>query len=417
MSESKSSSSGSHAVGTAVGAAAGGVGGGAAVGAAAGAAAGPVGIGAGAAVGAVVGGLAGRGIAEAVNPTEEDAYWRENHGSQAYGRDRSYDDYRDAYRTGYEGYGRYGTTGSGFEDYEDTLRTDYERTHVAGKLSWDQARPAAQAAWQRLMDRTTNSQRLIGFQVQDAGGRDVGKVHNLWVDDRGQPMFLGVKTGWLFGKNHIVPVGSAEVNERREVVRVPFSEETIKNAPSFDENADISDSDEQTISLHYGIDLSTRRSAGSGTSHEQTGLATTDVIPESTVRTTEGELTGERTIGLKEEQVKIGKREIESGGVRLRKVVRTETVNQPVELRREEIVIERVPVNETTQAATGVTAEGFKEEDIFIPLRREEPVVQKAAILREQVRVGKRAELEHQEVSEQVRREELEIDRNAKAKR
>lgn len=66
---------GSHPVGTGVGAAAGG----AAAGAAIGAIAGPVGALVGVAVGAVVGGLAGKGVAEMVEPTAEEAYWRENY--------------------------------------------------------------------------------------------------------------------------------------------------------------------------------------------------------------------------------------------------------------------------------------------------------------------------------------------------
>ena len=59
----------------------------------------------------------------------------------------------------------------------------------------------------------------------------------------------------------------------------------------------------------------------------------------------------EASVKLTEEQVKVGKREVTAGGVRLRKFIRTETVNQPVELRREELVIERVPANETTGRA------------------------------------------------------------------
>jgi outer membrane lipoprotein SlyB len=73
---------GSHPVGTGLGAAAGG----AAAGAAVGTVAGPVGTIAGAAVGAVVGGLAGKGVAEAVNPTAEADYWRNNHDRQPYAK-------------------------------------------------------------------------------------------------------------------------------------------------------------------------------------------------------------------------------------------------------------------------------------------------------------------------------------------
>ena len=64
---------GAHPVGTGLGAV-----GGAATGATVGALGGPVGAVVGGAVGAVVGGLAGKGAAEVVNPTEEEAYWRAN---------------------------------------------------------------------------------------------------------------------------------------------------------------------------------------------------------------------------------------------------------------------------------------------------------------------------------------------------
>lgn len=65
---------GAHPVGTGLGA----VAGGAAAGAATGAFAGPVGAVIGLAVGAVVGGLAGKGVAEVIDPTGEQAYWRAN---------------------------------------------------------------------------------------------------------------------------------------------------------------------------------------------------------------------------------------------------------------------------------------------------------------------------------------------------
>lgn len=130
---------GSHPIGTGIGAAAGG----AAAGAVVGTMAGPVGTVVGAAVGAVVGGLAGKGVAEAVNPTAEDAYWRENHLKQPYANGGSYDDYSLAYRNGYEGYAE----GDTFEDREEELRRKYEST--SQKITWPEARAASRAAWQR----------------------------------------------------------------------------------------------------------------------------------------------------------------------------------------------------------------------------------------------------------------------------
>src|SRR6188508_2099662 len=81
---------GAHPVGTGLGAAAGGM----AAGAVAGTVAGPVGTLAGAVVGAVVGGLAGKGVAEMIDPTAEEAYWARNYAGQPYyERGYTYADY------------------------------------------------------------------------------------------------------------------------------------------------------------------------------------------------------------------------------------------------------------------------------------------------------------------------------------
>lgn len=136
---------GAHPVGTGLGAAAGG----AATGAAVGSVAGPVGTAAGIIVGAVVGGLAGKGIAEKVNPTIEREYWSENYRGEPYYREgRSFEDYEGAYRTGYEGYARYGDRT--WEEVQADLQRDYEKNRGTSELTWEEASPATRAAWERL---------------------------------------------------------------------------------------------------------------------------------------------------------------------------------------------------------------------------------------------------------------------------
>jgi len=138
---------GAHPVGTGVGATGGGAAG-AAIGAAVG---GPVGAAVGLAAGAVAGGLAGKGAAEAVNPTAEDAYWRENYASQPWvERSYTYDDYQPAFRSGYEGYARYGSVGKSYDDIEPELRRDWDRTKGKSRLEWERARMASRAAWDRV---------------------------------------------------------------------------------------------------------------------------------------------------------------------------------------------------------------------------------------------------------------------------
>lgn len=131
-----------HPVGTSVGAA-----GGAVAGAAAGMAAGPVGSLVGAVVGAVAGGLAGKGAAELINPTEEDAYWRDAYTREPYYSSAyTYDDYAPAYRAGY-------TSRMEGKDNWNDARTEWERRwdaeHANGRLRWNDAEPAVRSAWER----------------------------------------------------------------------------------------------------------------------------------------------------------------------------------------------------------------------------------------------------------------------------
>lgn len=136
---------GSHPLGTGVGTA-GGAAAGAAIGAAMG---GPVGAVAGTIIGGVAGAYSGRGVAEAVNPTVEEQYWRENHAGQRYASaGYDYEHYAPAYRVGYEAFGKY--PGKSYDEIEESVALDYEKARPDQGLPWDSVRPATRAAWERV---------------------------------------------------------------------------------------------------------------------------------------------------------------------------------------------------------------------------------------------------------------------------
>jgi hypothetical protein len=167
---------GAHPVGTGVGAAGAG-----AIGTAVGAAVGgPIGAAVGAVVGSVVGGLAGKNAAERINPTVEDEYWRNNHTSQPYfDKDYDYNDYQPAYRTGYEGYGRYGNTGRTYDDAEPDLKSDYEKERGGAGLAWDKAKYAAKDAWHRVENAVPDGDRTnanVDSQTQRMQGDRLDEI-------------------------------------------------------------------------------------------------------------------------------------------------------------------------------------------------------------------------------------------------
>jgi hypothetical protein len=103
---------------------------------------------AGAAVGAVAGGAAGKGLAGAVNPAAEDAYWRGSYANAPYyTMGRTYDDYQPAYRLGYDSYSR---LGGRFEQFEDRLANDWDTVKGQSRLTWNEAKLATRDAWDRV---------------------------------------------------------------------------------------------------------------------------------------------------------------------------------------------------------------------------------------------------------------------------
>jgi uncharacterized protein (TIGR02271 family) len=120
---------------------------------------------------------------------------------------------------------------------------------------------------------------------------------------------------------------------------------------------------------------------------------------------TAGAVDSER-LELREEQLDVDTREVQAGEVRVRKEVTTEQRNIEVPVTREEVVIERHQVS-GREAADQTVGE---EEEIRIPLMEEEVDVQKRAVVREEISVGKRQVQDSKTVSDTVRREEARIE-------
>ncbi len=245
-----------------------------------------------------------------------------------------------------------------------------------------------------------NIHDLLDYSVVDQNGNDIGTLHSFWTDHTtGKLEFIGVKTGWLFGHNHVIPVDRVEFDQAAGAVRVPYDDEFIKGALSIPADSEISDDEEAAIYRYYNV--------RSGRSDATTAVTATTAATTKTAANTDT-----IEVPLTEEQLKVGKRTVDAGQVRLRKIVRTEIVNQPVEIRHEDVVVERVSAD---QVRAGAANTDFKEEVIDVPLTREEVVVQKDAKVTGAVRLHKAAEAETQNVSETVRKEDVEVLRDGKA--
>lgn len=165
-----SGEAGAHPVGTGVGAATGGTIG-AVIGGAVG---GPVGAMIGAAVGGMTGGFAGKGLAESVNPTEEDSFWSDAYKDRPYAQGRSYEDLRPAYRYGWESRTRHADRS--WNDVENNLQNEWTERHGStSNLDWNTAKPAAYDAWNRVESRHRFSTEEEPYWRETYQSRPYGK--------------------------------------------------------------------------------------------------------------------------------------------------------------------------------------------------------------------------------------------------
>jgi uncharacterized protein (TIGR02271 family) len=258
---------------------------------------------------------------------------------------------------------------------------------------------------------------LQGKTMYGADGDKLGSIDVLYADrEDGEPTFATVNTGLLGTSTSFVPLAQAEL--RGDDVHVPYSKDLVKDAPSIDQDAELAPEEEERLYAHYSLSGGTGTGTATGTA---TGTTTTDTT-DTTTRTDQSAgnvhgTTGRDTSGpttddamtRSEEQLKVGTQQTEAGRARLRKFVVTEQQSVNVPVSHEEVRIEREPI---TDANAGKALDGpaISEEEHEVVLHAETPVVQKEAVPVERVRLGKETVTDEQQVTEEVRKEQIDTD-------
>ncbi|MDQ3627976.1 MAG: PRC and DUF2382 domain-containing protein [Actinomycetota bacterium] len=246
-----------------------------------------------------------------------------------------------------------------------------------------------------------------GNVVGDDGSK-IGNVGQVYLDDQtGEPEWVTVKSGMFGTAESFVPL--AQANARGEDLQVPYGKDKVKGAPRVeDQEGHLTQDQEAELYRYYGLEYT---EAGS-----DSGLPTGEV-DQRTDRTDEAGVVGQDTSGpttdeamiRSEEQVRVGTERRETGRARLRKYVVTENVTQTVPVSREEVRVEHEPITDANrdQATSGAP---MSEEEHELTLHEERPVVDKETVPVERVRMDTETVTGEQQVSEEVRKEQIEAD-------
>jgi uncharacterized protein (TIGR02271 family) len=247
-------------------------------------------------------------------------------------------------------------------------------------------------------------QSLDDSVVIGTDGSEIGKVGQVYTDnDTGQPSWVTVKTGWFGTNESFVPLNAATVEDG--IVQVPYDKDMIKGAPSNDAGAPLSEADEQELYSYYNLSGEDGYAAGYGRS--QTLSDTTDATVTNTDIPAQGTVSGDAEyLTRSEEQLHVGTETVQTGRARLRKFVVTEQQTVTVPVTREEVRVVREPVA-PGDAVDDVT---IGEAAADVVLTEERVVVNKETVPVEKVRLDTETVTEQRDVTESVRKEQVEFD-------
>jgi uncharacterized protein (TIGR02271 family) len=264
------------------------------------------------------------------------------------------------------------------------------------------------------MPEMTDAYQWQGRTMVGSDGDKIGKITDVYEDpETGKLEWATVSSGLFGTKSNFVPLAGASPDG--EDVRAHVTKDQVKDAPGVENDGDLSEAEEQRLFEHYNVPYTSAGSTTAQGAPNGQGMDTDRVADDRTEL--DGEPVGHDTSGpttddamtRSEEELTVGTRQREAGRARLRKYVVTEMVTKTVPVSHEEVRIEREPITDTNrdQATDGPD---ISEEEHEVVLHEDEVVVDKQAVAKERVRIGTETVTEDHQVSEEVRKEQIEAD-------
>ncbi len=251
-----------------------------------------------------------------------------------------------------------------------------------------------------------------GGHVVDSNQDKIGSISQVFLDDTtGEPAWVTVKTGMFGGAESFVPLAQSRL--AGDDVAVPYDKAMVKDAPRVqDSDGHLSVEEEADLYRYYGIEgyadhgtaqVSTDAGEDRSTENYTDRSGTTPAGQDTSRPETDSAMT------RSEERLEVGTETETVGKARLRKYIVTENVTKTVPVSHEEVRIEREPITDANRG--DATAGGdITEEEHVVELKGERVVVEKETVPVERVQMGTETVTEDREVTEKVRKEQIEAD-------
>ncbi len=297
-----------------------------------------------------------------------------------------------------------------------TARTgDYSsdsNTYTSGSTIPDRHQNTSGTMAEEVVDDTKDVFSKTGDVIPDRHRNTSGTMAEEVVDDtKDTGSSIGNFFSSLFGLDDDDTNRYSRVAERSSIVTVhaQSEDEAERAADILDDNGavDVNERDAQYSTNAYS---GTTGTVGTDANYNTTDFNRTNAdynTTDVTNRTNALDTTGDQTLKVVEENLQVGKRQVETGGVRVRSRIVERPVEENLRLREERVVVQRNPVN---RPATDADLNAFQEGEIELHETAERAVVSKTANVVEEISIGKEVNERDEVIRDTVRKTEVDVE-------
>lgn len=268
---------------------------------------------------------------------------------------------------------------------------------------------------------------IRGWKIRNLQGQTIGKVDELLFDPQSRKVrYLIVdvegKALNIVSRKILVPVGLAELHEENDDVILPnVTRGHLASLPDY-KKGNVTAVTERAVRNAFvnenPVVLEDDLNIADTTFADDDNIANTDDFythehfdEDRMYSKRKHKLQDETAIPIIEENINVGKRIVETGGVRVTKNIVEEPVEETVRLKEEHVTVNRNTVDKPVQEGSFAP---FQESTIELTERAEVPVVEKEARVVEEISIGKEVEHRDETVRDTVRKTEVDVEELSK---
>jgi stress response protein YsnF/sporulation protein YlmC with PRC-barrel domain len=258
--------------------------------------------------------------------------------------------------------------------------------------------------------------KIDGWKIVNPNGEKIGKVKDLLFDKQAlkvRYIVTDLKNGDLLDEDRkvLIPIGKARLNRDDERVEIPgVTTEQLRMLPNYKKTDDLTQEDEYTIRNAF---------SGTGSVGENTETYQKETFYDNehydedkfydseTGNEKMGDRTNDGKIEVVDEDLQVGKKEVKTGGARVKSRIVERPVEERINLNEEHVSVKRNPVD---RPASGANLDNFEEETIKATETSEVPVVNKEARVVEEISLEKDVEEREEVIHDTERHTEVEIE-------